>query len=154
MPWGRGGVGGTAPVSAGDCPARVADSTKTCCLAADGTYYDVGTKTSSRMAILKRGLQNLVNIGLAVWWYQWLGVRGLAFGHAASYLVASVLLYVMLRRRIGSLPKGSLGPGLARAAAAAPSHATRPSSRAARARLIGRPPSAGTRTARRASRTG
>ena len=59
------------------------------------------------------GANLLLAVGLG------LGVRGLAFGHAASYLVGSVLLYLLLRRRIGSLPQGSVGPGLARAAAAA-----------------------------------
>ncbi|MFM8945031.1 MAG: murein biosynthesis integral membrane protein MurJ, partial [Actinomycetota bacterium] len=48
-----------------------------------------------------------------------LGVRGLAYGHAASYLVGSALLYWMLRKKVGALPAGSVGPALGRSLVAA-----------------------------------
>jgi putative peptidoglycan lipid II flippase len=62
-----------------------------------------------------------VNVGanLLLFFVFDLGVPGLALGHALSYVVASVALYVLLRRRIGALPPGSVGPALGRSAVAA-----------------------------------
>lgn len=62
-----------------------------------------------------------VNVGanLFLFFVLDLGVPGLALGHALSYVFASVVLYVLLRRRIGALPAGSVGPALGRSAVAA-----------------------------------
>ena len=62
-----------------------------------------------------------VNVGanLFLFFVLDLGVPGLALGHALSYVFASSVLYALLRRRVGALPAGSVGPALGRSAVAA-----------------------------------
>lgn len=62
-----------------------------------------------------------VNLAINLWLYLStdLGVVGLALGHAASYLVGSVLLLARLRRRIGQLDGAAVAAGAGRAAMAA-----------------------------------
>ena len=123
MPLGGGGAG-AAGAASGDLVASILTAFAVGLLPFSAfqlllrAFYAVqDTRTPALVNLVALAVNVGANLLLAVG--LGLGVRGLAFGHAASYLVGSVLLYVMLRRRIGSLPKGSLGPGLARAAAAA-----------------------------------
>ncbi len=48
-----------------------------------------------------------------------LGVRGLAFGHATSYVFASIVSFLLLRRRLGGLELRSIGSNLWRTLIAA-----------------------------------
>jgi putative peptidoglycan lipid II flippase len=48
-----------------------------------------------------------------------LGVRGLALGHATSYVFASIVSFVLLRRRLGGLELRSIGANLGRTLLAA-----------------------------------
>jgi putative peptidoglycan lipid II flippase len=48
-----------------------------------------------------------------------LGVRGLALGHATSYVFASIVSFVLLRRRLGGLELRSIGSSLGRTLVAA-----------------------------------
>jgi putative peptidoglycan lipid II flippase len=48
-----------------------------------------------------------------------LGVRGLALGHAASYVFASIVAFLLLRRRIGGLDLRAMGSSLGRTLVAA-----------------------------------
>jgi len=48
-----------------------------------------------------------------------LGVRGLALGHAASYVFSSMVALLVLRRRLGGLGGERVGASLARTLAAA-----------------------------------
>lgn len=60
-----------------------------------------------------------VNIGVNVPLYAWLGVRGLAYGHAIAYATGGILLMATLSRRIpGGLHLGSLARPVTRILAA------------------------------------
>ncbi|MFM7719491.1 MAG: murein biosynthesis integral membrane protein MurJ [Actinomycetota bacterium] len=79
-------------------------------------YATQDTRTPALVNLAAAALNVAVNLVLVLRFE--LGVRGLAFGHAASYVVGSALLYLLLRRRIGALPRGSVGPAMLRAGAA------------------------------------
>ncbi len=53
-----------------------------------------------------------VNIAVNIPLYAWLGVRGLAFGHAIAYAVGVVLLLAVLDRKVpgGLVPRALIGP--------------------------------------------
>ncbi len=61
-----------------------------------------------------------VNIAVNIPLYSWLGVRGLAFGHAIAYAVGVLLLLMVLERRVpGGLHMSALAGPLTRIAVAA-----------------------------------
>ncbi|HEX2030653.1 MAG TPA: murein biosynthesis integral membrane protein MurJ, partial [Actinomycetota bacterium] len=60
-----------------------------------------------------------VNIGANFALFPFLGVRGLALGHAIAYTFAAVVAGVILRRRLGGLEGRRLGSGLGRIGVAA-----------------------------------
>jgi len=62
-----------------------------------------------------------VNIAVNIPLYAWLGVRGLAFGHAIAYAVGVVLLVVVLNRKVpgGLVPRALVAPLLRISAAGA-----------------------------------
>lgn len=58
--------------------------------------------------VVNVGMNLLLVLGLG------LGVRGLALGHAASYVFAAVVAYLVLRRRLGGLPERDIVSSLGR----------------------------------------
>jgi putative peptidoglycan lipid II flippase len=88
--------------------------------------YQLLTRTSYATLDSKRPA--LINIGVAVvnlaaaWILAFqvhLGVRGMALGHAASYVIGAVALFIVLRRRLGAGIDERVASTVTRAGAAA-----------------------------------
>ena len=73
--------------------------------------------TDTRTPFLLNCFQNVINIGLAVWWYQAWGVRGLALAFSVSYILAGIVALVVVSTRLHGLEWRSLGWVFARVTA-------------------------------------
>lgn len=80
-------------------------------------FYALGdTRTPTALNGVAVGVNTLANVPL----FAWLGVRGLAFGHAIAYATGTLLMGWTLGRRLPSgMGARALGPPLARIVAAA-----------------------------------
>jgi putative peptidoglycan lipid II flippase len=68
----------------------------------------------TRTPFLLNCAENAVNIGLALWLFDELGVDGLSFAFSGAYAVAAVLSLGVLSRRIGGLQGRGIGTTVAR----------------------------------------
>ena len=67
---------------------------------------------NSRTPALVNVASVAVNTALNFVLFAWLGVQGLALGYAAAYTFGSIVLAVLMRRRLGGLDGRSILPGL------------------------------------------
>jgi putative peptidoglycan lipid II flippase len=73
----------------------------------------------TRTPFLLNCVQNAANVGLAIWWYQLWGVRGLALAFSVSYILASTLALGVVSRRLHGLEWGPLASVITRVGAVA-----------------------------------
>lgn len=59
--------------------------------------------SDTRTPFLLNCAQNVINIGLAIWWYQVWGVRGLALAFSVSYIAAAIVAVVVVNARLHGL---------------------------------------------------
>jgi putative peptidoglycan lipid II flippase len=59
-------------------------------------------------------IENAVNIGLALWLFDAIGVDGLAYAFSGAYAIAAVMTLVVLSRRIGGLQGRGIGTTVVR----------------------------------------
>ena len=82
------------------------------------TFYAMqDTRTPALINIGSFVVNTAVNLALVLGFG--LGVRGLAIGHASSYVFSSAVALLVLRRRVGGLDGAAIGASLLRAVAAA-----------------------------------
>lgn len=70
----------------------------------------------TRTPFLLNCLENAVNIGLALWLFDELGIEGLAFAFSGAYAVAALVTLAVLSRRIGGLQGRGIGTTIVRVA--------------------------------------
>jgi putative peptidoglycan lipid II flippase len=81
-------------------------------------FYATNDSKTPALANIAAAVVNLAADLVFAFGFGW-GVPGLALGHATSYIVGSVLLFVLLRRRLGAGDERRIATTLVRAAAAA-----------------------------------
>ncbi len=68
----------------------------------------------TRTPFLLNCLENAVNIGLALWLFDELGIEGLSFAFSGAYAVAALVTLAVLSRRIGGLQGRGIGTTVVR----------------------------------------